>query len=420
MLSWYLVGRRQWFIRDDWAFLLTRPQMKHGLGVWEWLNQPQDGHWMAPPLLIFRGLQNAFALDSYWPFLVVLLATHLGTVLLVRQICRRLQVSEWVTAMMCAVLLVLGSGWENILFAVQITYNFSLLAFLAQVLLTDHDGPVDHRDWLGAAIAVIGVMSSGFGPFFIFGIALLMILRRRWRAAIVAVVPQALVYGWWLLSFGSDRAADQRGRHLGPVPTFVRRGVLAAFGGLGGAMFMAGAAALVAAGVTIWRHVDWQRRTYLLTAWAVVLAMYTGIGVERASIDPEMAISSRYVYMAAMVIAPVLALGIDQIRRFAPWGTWVAVVLLGASALSNASELRNEGNAWANIARQEQYVLEVAASSGLADRADPQRSVLEFSMDVRASDLRSLVEQHAIRLRALDDTEIARAAAALGVANVRP
>ena len=78
------------------------------------------------------------------------------------------------------------------MFAVQIVYNFSLLAFLGQSLLVDHDGPVDRRDWGGVVLSLIGVSSSGFGPFFGFGVGLLLVLRRRWTAAAVAVVPQAI------------------------------------------------------------------------------------------------------------------------------------------------------------------------------------------------------------------------------------
>ena len=420
MIVWYVVGRRQWFIRDDWAFVVTRPRMKQNFGVSEWLNHPQDGHWMAPPLLVFRLLQNIFGLGSYWPFLIVLLATHLGIVLLVRQICRRLGVSEWVTTLMCAVLLVLGSGWENIVFAVQITYNFSLLAFLAQVLLSDHDGPADHRDWIGAAIAVIGVMSSGFGPFYIFGIALYLGLRRRWKPLLIAVFPQALAYGWWWLTWGRDPAADKAGRDLTTVPGFVRRGLMTAFGGMAGSLYFAGAALLVAAGITVWRRVDWHRRSYLITAWAVIVAMYAGIGLERASAGSEYAVSSRYVYMAAMVIAPVLALGLDQARRFAPWGVWIAVAFLAYSAQSNARQLRDYGDHWAALARNEERVLQIVASSTRLAEADPTRSVLPYSLDVKVIDLPSLLDEDAVVARPLTAAEQAEADTILGLPATQP
>ena len=56
-LVYWVVGRRQWFIRDDWAFLLSRQALRVTRGIDDWLLTAQDGHWMTPPLLIFRGLR---------------------------------------------------------------------------------------------------------------------------------------------------------------------------------------------------------------------------------------------------------------------------------------------------------------------------------------------------------------------------
>ncbi|MET0908864.1 MAG: hypothetical protein ABWZ99_05290, partial [Ilumatobacteraceae bacterium] len=92
-----VVGRHQWFIRDDWAFLLTRDRIGAGLGIDDMLLLPQDGHLMVWPILIYRGLHAVFGLGSYWPYLIVLWLTHLGIVLLVRQVCGRFAVSAWMT-----------------------------------------------------------------------------------------------------------------------------------------------------------------------------------------------------------------------------------------------------------------------------------------------------------------------------------
>ena len=143
IVAWYVAGRRQWFIRDDWAFLITRNYMRDVAGWQRWLFEPTAGHWMTVPLLIYRGLRNLFGLDSYWPFLAVNLALHLGIVLAVRQLVRRAGAAEWTNTLVCTALLVFGAGWENIVFAIQITCNLSLLAFLVQMLLVDHEGDVD-------------------------------------------------------------------------------------------------------------------------------------------------------------------------------------------------------------------------------------------------------------------------------------
>ena len=66
----YVGGRHQWFIRDDWALLLTRQDLLRDHGVAEWLFQPQDGHWLTVPAILFRALAAVFGLGSYWPFLL--------------------------------------------------------------------------------------------------------------------------------------------------------------------------------------------------------------------------------------------------------------------------------------------------------------------------------------------------------------
>ncbi len=314
---YYVIGRRQWFVRDDWAFIFTRNQMRTSLGADDWLLFPQDGHWMTGPILVYRAIQNTFGIDSYWPYLIVLLATHVGLVLLVRALCRRVGASAWMTTLTCAVLLVFGTGWENMVFAIQITYNFSLLAFLAQVLLVDHDGPADRRDWIGSALAVIGVSSSGFGPFFILGIAVLLVIRRRWIPALIAVVPQGLLWGGWWLIWGADPAGSESGSTIRSTLQFLRIGVINTFGGFSGFSVLAGTAALAAGVIVLWTGIDQRQRTMLITLWVVTLAMFAGVGLQRSGFGVET--SSRYHYMAAMVIAPALALALDQAHRFAPW-----------------------------------------------------------------------------------------------------
>ena len=42
-----------------------------------------------------------------------------------------------------------GAGAENILVVFQITFVGALVFGLVQLLLADHDGPIDRRDWFG-------------------------------------------------------------------------------------------------------------------------------------------------------------------------------------------------------------------------------------------------------------------------------
>ncbi|MGZ4703211.1 MAG: hypothetical protein ACXV98_18545, partial [Ilumatobacteraceae bacterium] len=91
----FIVGRHQWFIRDDWAFIFTRERVHQASGLASMLFMAQDGHWMTGPILIFRGLHAVFGTGSYWPYLLPTMACHFGIVVMVRKLALRVGVTPW-------------------------------------------------------------------------------------------------------------------------------------------------------------------------------------------------------------------------------------------------------------------------------------------------------------------------------------
>lgn len=413
---YWIVGRRQWFIRDDWAFILSRPIVRATEGNAAWLLTAHDGHWMTPPLLAYRALQNAFGITSYWPYLTVNLVLHVVAVLLVRQVCLRWTVSPWTTTLLCSTLLVFGGGWQNIVFAVQITYNLTLVCFLAQVLLADHDGPPDRRDWWGAVLGVVGVMSSGFGPFFIAGLAVLLGLRRRWRALAIGVVPQAFAYGWWYLTWQEDLASDAFPGPRSQVPAFAVRGITATFESLTGIASLAGLAIVGSAAVALSPRTAPRVRTGLLALWCTVTLMFLGIGVQRIGFGVLSAGESRYVYMAGMLLVPALGLAVDQLARWSTGLHRAARVVLLAAVVLNAGWLQTSSTEWADHAAGAKRLFELVAGSGLTDQADPARRLDDYNPDVTVASLSTLVDEGAITPRPPSTPdEIAEVRRALGL-----
>jgi hypothetical protein len=408
LVVFYVVGRRQWFIRDDFAFLITRNLIRTQHGIDAWLFAAQDGHWMTPPILVYRVVQNLFGIDSYWPFLIPAMAIHVLTVLLVRAVCRRCGVSPWTTTLTCALLLVFGSGWENIVFGIQITYNLSLCSFLAVVLLVDHDGRPDRHDALAAVVGLVGVMSSGFGPFFVAGAAVLMVLRRRPWLAIAAVVgPQAVAFAAWYLQWYEDPVADTVTGPRSQVPAYAVRSVVATFEGLAGIATLSGVAIAAALAVTLWRGTLTAARRTLTTLWVTALVMFLGVGFSRIGFGLDSAGVSRYRYMGAMLLAPALAAAIDAIARWSPNGRATARVVLGTSVVLNAGQLHTLGAEWAIRAREAQDVYELVSGSGLAPQADQALDPVEFNPDVSVHWLRWLVDEGAVTPRApANDVEL--------------
>ena len=412
----YVVGRRQWFTQDDWAMLIGRTVQHANEGTAAWLFTAQDGHWLTVPVLLFRTLQLTFGLGSYWPFLLPTLAAHLGCVLLVRCLCRRLGVSAWTTTLICALLLLFGSGWQNIMFAIQISYTISLLAFLGQLVLVDHDGPVERRDLAGSALAVVGLISSGFGPVYVFGVALLLVLRRRWRALLVAAVPSGLLYSWWFLAWETDSAGSIKGSPR-EVFSFTRTGVLETLRGLMGLSVLAGVGLVAIVAMCAARGVSWRHRSALVVLTVVPVMLYAGIGVERAhGFGFASAAEPRYIYMAAMPLAVVLAVALDQVRRYSGWALWVVRLVLLLAITKNVVWMSSHSLPWSRTVAGERHVLELLAGSELTKTADQNRQPLPLSPDVRVSWIPELVREHAVEpLVPQSDTEIALVRKVLGL-----
>jgi hypothetical protein len=413
---YWVVGRNQWFIRDDWAFVITRPVIRATLGNAEWLLTAHDGHWMSPPLIIYRAIQNVVGLESYWPYLLVNLALHVGAVVLVRRLCLRWGASGWTATLVCSILLVFGGGWENIVFAVQITYNLTLLCFVAQLLLCDHDGPTDRRDWIGAALGVIGVTSSGFGPFMIVGIAIFLAGRQRWKALLIGVVPQAAAYLWWYLTWQEDLAADTNPGPPSRIPEFAVRGLVATFESLSGVAALGGVALLGTIALALSPSISPRVRWGVLAVWATVLSMFLGIGLHRVGFGVEFGTASRYQYMAAMLLAPVLALAIDRLSTWSVGLQRAARVVLVASVLLNLGTLRVRAAEWAERAADSKRLFELVAGSGLLGEVPATTIVDPFNPDVNAVAVLVLVRDGIITPRPpTTPEEIAEVRRALGL-----
>lgn len=414
IVALYIVGRNQWFIRDDWAFVLTREKVHQVSGLDDMLFMAQDGHWMTLPIVIYRVVHAIFGVDSYWPYLIPTMVCHLGIAVMVRVLCLRAGVRPWTATILATMLAVFGSGWENIVFAIQVVYNLSLLAFLVWLWLIDHDGAPDTRDALGVGVGLVAVSSSGFGPFFIVGVLVFMGVRRRWKAAAIAVVPTALAEGWWWWFWGRDPAGDTARGSLAQVPAYVNRGLEAVFQGMTSMGSLVGISLIATLAVLLWRHRNPRAHDLLLSLAATALAIYVGVGIQRGGFGIETAANSRYVYFGAALLMPAFGVAVDQLARVASPALWAMRLVLVGATLMNAGALRSNSAEWADRAASERHLLELVAADPAAATVNQAIAPLPFSPDLRLSDLPRLVADGAIHPRpATTPEEQAKVAAAL-------
>lgn len=396
VVYWTVLAADQWFIRDDWAFLVTRPLVRELEGTSAWLFGPQDGHWMTVPILVQDVLRSWFGLDSYWPFLVPTMLLHLAAAVLVRVLARRIGVAPWTATVVASLVLLFGNGWENVVFAVQITYNLALVAFLAQLLLVDHDGPAGRRDAVAGALAVVGVMSSGLGPVLTAGTAAVLLVRRRWIATAVAVGPAALVYLWWLIAWADDPTGDQGRPTAGGVLRFARLGLTATLTSMTGQVILAGAAVLGLVGVATWTRPTLRVRTIVVVLTALPVVLLLGIGWQRAVFGIGSAASSRYQYVTAVLLAVPLALAVDQLRRYHRAALVAAYAVIGLSILGNVRYGVDAADDWAARSGAARRTYSLLAGSALTATVDQSLVPVPFDPDVPVGRLGILVRDGAI------------------------
>lgn len=226
-----VLGRGTSFSADEVVFLATAPDLNLRTVL-----EPHGGHLLAITRLVYKAIAEANGLD-YLPFRVLALATVIAMVWLLFAWARR-RVDPWVAALLCMVLLFLGSDFLHTFHGNGFTVLSSICFGLAALLAFDRG---DRRgDAWACAFLVLGVLSYSVILAFIAGIGFLTIYdRASWRRIWVALVPLGLYILWRLWLVVDDVGSAGTGIELSNlllVPAWAFQslaGVIAALSGLG-------------------------------------------------------------------------------------------------------------------------------------------------------------------------------------------
>jgi hypothetical protein len=312
--AYYLVlARTQWFFADEWEFLSAR-----GLNVHDLL-RAHYGHWVAVPIVAYRVLWAIVGLRSYLPYASVTIALHLTAAALLWVVMRRSGVGPWTSALAASVFALFGAGAQDLLWAFQVTFTGALVFGLAHLLLADHDGPVDRRDWSGLGAGLLALACSGVAVTMVVVVGSATLIRRGWRVAALHSAPLGVVYvGWW--------ARYSRGRHTfrgsaRQVFDWVVSGAAGLFGALGqipGVGWVLGlglvgglALALRDRGLPAIRARSSMAVALLIGAVAFLVIA----GYDRGGVGASFARSSRYLHILAALVIPAIAVAIDTLLR---------------------------------------------------------------------------------------------------------
>ena len=310
------LARSYTFYFDEWDFILSAPDWSLTTYL-----EPHNEHPSILFRLVYGVLLNTVGLRSYAPYMVVLLALHALDAVLLFEVVRR-RAGDLPGMASAACLLVLGSGWEEILWAFQMAWLASIACGLGMLLVLQ--GRATSSKVAAAAGLLAGsLMFSGIGLVFSAVAVVLLAATPGRRRKLFWLVPVGIALGAWYLAFGhSGRPSVPPGSsaNLLVLPAYMAWGLAASVGGLIG---VTGAPALVllilaaaAIGFTWRRH---RPDPLALGAAAGLISFYVLIGLARGQIGYDQSASGRYVYIGAVFWLILLA---DAVKRL-PWrGTW--------------------------------------------------------------------------------------------------
>jgi hypothetical protein len=377
-LLWLTRGYTFYF--DEWAFILGAPDW-----TWATLLLPHNEHPVMLTRTAYAVLLATVGLRSYVPYMAVVLALHVTSVALLFEVVRR-RSGDLVGVSSAALLLVLGAGWEDLLWAFQMQFVGSVACGLGMLLALQ--ARASRRNMLIAAVLLTAsLMFSGVGLFFGVAAAVQLAATPDRRRDLVWFAPIAVALALWFVAFGRS-GGPSTPLSLGDIaalPLYVLWGLGTSVGGVIGLSGWAGLAVLVLASIAV--AYAWLRGgvdPFALGITAGVVSFYAVTGLIRVQFGYQQSGASRYTYVAAVFWLLLLS---DAARRL-PWrGTWrPALVACLFLACFNSGVLLTEFVAAKTIQMQRQVAdLQALAAMRGNPCLNPNGQVDPFVMPVETS-----------------------------------
>ena len=348
------------FYFDEWTFISTAPDWTLATYF-----RPHNEHPAILFRLVYSALLDTVGLRSYLPYMAALVVAHAANVVLLFELVRR-RSGDLVALAAALLLLVLGAGWEDLLWAFQMAWLASVALGLGALLAMQNP----RRMALATGLLAASLAFSGIGLAFAVAGTVQLLLTTARRRDVLWLVPVGIGLAAWFVAFG------RFGNHPNPQPTagnllldplYTLWGMSQSVAGLIGEGGWVGAAVLAAAVAALawhwWRH---GADSFEIGAATGLVAFYLVTGLTRAQLGVQQSGASRYTYIGALLWLILLA----GPARNLPWrGTWrPALTACLFLACFNSAVLLFEFSV-AKTAQMERAVADLQALA--AERGDP-------------------------------------------------
>ena len=368
------------FFADEWAVIADRAVTPGDL------LRPFNEHWLAVTIVAYRAILAVAGMGSYVPYLAVLAVLHAAVALLVYALVRR-RTTPAIAAGIALIVLLFGSGFENLFWGIQIGFVGATALGLGALLLLDDVPtlPGPGRAVAATTLLTVAVMTSGYGLFMLGLVGLDVLLdgrRRRW--VVLLLVPVGL-YGLWYVTLGRSGIATYGNpftvETLGALPRFIVDGLATAFGSAAGGGAIVGR--LLIGVLVVW--LAWlaiRRRSIPRRAVACLLAIaaeYTIVGIVRAQLEVDASLYTRYAYLSGILalIAASSLIGRPAITpRWRPVVVATGVAVLALSLAWNVTLLLAGRGLYAERADLTRAFVTLGTTDPLPPGVDPDLNLV--------------------------------------------
>jgi hypothetical protein len=336
-----VIARDQWFFGDDWAILAPHLDSQ--------IMQPHVGHWNLIPAVTFQSLRNLIGLGSYTPYLLLAVAAHLTVSHLLWRILNRAGIWPWAATIASVLVMLLGAGAENILWAFQFGFMGAIAVGLGVLVLLDSTrfGPL--RVTAAVLLALIAPMFSGTAIPVLAAAAVVALARYGLSRALLVFAPAAISYVAWYLTFALHATDTPPGVSTvaGALFALVYAGAMIA-GGLGRALPIIWLGIVPALAVLVWFVITIRRgiRTAALPAYALVIGSLVFAALTayaRSGFGLSAAAAQRYAYVTIVLLLPGLCLLGMRLVEAHPRLVRVSAVILVGLVVFNVGTLEVSG-----------------------------------------------------------------------------
>jgi hypothetical protein len=315
-----------YFYSDEWSMFQHRP-----LGsLSSWLDPHNEVHWIPGLVFLYGALFNLVGLDHYWLYHLPGVAMHLLAAWMLRETMVRARVDGW-TATACATIFAFyGTGAQNIMWAFQVGFTGSLAMGLVQLKCATHPVPTRQRDLAGLAAGAVALAFGAIGVTMALVVGLATLVLRGWRAAFFQTAPLGVTYLVWWFTFVRGGLADPDYGTPALWAQWIWQGFAEVFGSLAGWAPLGVLLAVVTAIGFSLRVRDqsgaagWWRPlvpVLALACGAVIFQLITAVGRVAQPLGgivvlgPDAARSSRYVYIVAALMLPLIAVAASCVTQ---------------------------------------------------------------------------------------------------------